>query len=277
VLAVDLQGRGAATADQLYHRLSWFMLPFDLSEVLQILDSARRGGIVERLGHDLDAFGKPISEEWFLTEEGKKLKRPRALSLPDLGRGVIGSTAGTSTVFSSIKGTVLGAAPYLAVVLGAKLDVTTEVSLASVIAGGAVLGVTLWNGVHGDLKLQAAARSWPRMREKRPRRYVYQLSRARLAFIPAVLAILYVILAAGVVLSFGVWEIAAAAAATAISAIVFYLSALRKLRKAWSGDHKDLNAWEWTWRLRGPASQIPSVPVEDGQKDGAVNARESTG
>jgi hypothetical protein len=273
VLAVDLKGRGVATADQLFHRLSWFMLPFTRGEIWQILESARRAGIVTRMGDNVDALGRPVSEEWALTEEGRKLKRPRALSLPDLGLNAIRSRAGFSTVFSSTKDLLLGTLPFLTIFLGAKLDLAAEGRWVSVIAGAVVLGTTLVNGAIGDLKLQAAAQSWPRMREERPARYRFQLSRRRLAFIPGSMIVLYAIGAAGVLLLLPWWRILIAAAIAVIAACFVYLFSLRKMRKAWSGKHEDLLSWEQKWRLRGPAIDPtpPDREAEKGSADVAVN------
>jgi hypothetical protein len=259
VLATDLKMRGAATVDQLYHRLSWFMLPFDLIEVLQILESARRNGLVKLLGDDLDVLGKCVSEEWALTEEGAKLKRPRALALPDLSWGVIHSTPGISTVFTSAKDLLLGLVPFLAL-FGASLDVLEEQRLIIAAASGVVLGVVLWNGIRGDRKLQAAARSWPRMQEKRQARYEYQLNPGRLGFLPAMLALLYLAIALGGTLAFSFWKIAVGAGAVLVLFGVIYIFTLRKLRKDWSNPRLDLCAWELKWHLRGGATQ-PASPA----------------
>jgi len=269
VLAVDLKARGAATADQLYHRLSWFMLPFDRDEVVQILDSARRSGIVKSLGDEVDASGRPVSGEWVLTEEGQKLKRPRALALPDLGRDALGSTAGFSTAFTSIKGLLLGATPYLGIYLGIKLDIEEVGRLTSTAVGAAVLGTVLVNGVIGDLKLREAARSWPRLAEKRPARYLYQSSRARLAFLPTVMIVVYLTGAAGLLLHASWWHIAAAMMGEIFAASLIYLGCLRHLRQAWSDKDKDLLCWEQKWRLRGPWEA--TVPLADQGAGVAVN------
>lgn len=260
VLAIDLRARGAGTADQLYHRLSWFMLPFDRDEIVQILESARRNGIIRLLGDELDALGTPVTGEWVLTEAGQKLKRPRALALPDLGREALGGTAGFSTAFTSVKGLLLGAAPYLGIYLGVKFDVAEVTKLTLAAVGALILGTVLVNGIIGDLKLREAARSWPRMREKRHARYLYQLSLARLAFIPVVMIVVYLTGAAGLLVSADWWRIVGAAVVEILIAVLVYLRCLRSLRQAWSDNDRDLLCWEQKWRLRGPWE--PAVPPQ---------------
>jgi hypothetical protein len=253
VLAIDLKARGGASAEQLYHRLSWFMLPFNRNEIFQILDSARRNGIVKQLDDGLDAFGRVISGEWVLTEDGGKLKRPRALALPDLGRGAVSSsTAGFSTAFTSIKGLLLGLAPYLTVLFGVRLDSHHMARWILAVAGALVLGIVLGNGVVGDLKLREAARSWPRMREKRPSRHKYQLSRARLVFIPAAMGVVYLTAAVGLVLSVAMWKIAIPCIGEILVVVFIYLDSLLPMRQEWSQGDRDLLLWEEKWRLRGP-------------------------
>jgi hypothetical protein len=260
VLAIDLKARGAGTTDQLYHRLSWFMLPFERDEIDQILESARRNGIIRLLGDAVDALGNPVTGEWVLTEAGQKLKRPRALALPDLGRGALGSSAGFSTAFTSVKGLLLGAAPYLGIYLGVKFDVAEVTKLTLVAVGALILGTVLVNGMIGDLKLREAARSWPRMQEKRHARYLYQLSLARLAFIPAMMIVVYLTGAAGLLLGADWWWIVGVAVVELLIAVLVYLGCLRSLRRAWSANDKDLLSWEQKWRLRGPWE--PPVPPQ---------------
>jgi hypothetical protein len=251
VLAIDLKARGAATAEQLYHRLSWFMLPFERSEVLQILDSARRSGVIERLGDARDALGGEVSEEWFPTEEGMKLKRPRSLSLPDLGRSVVGSSAGFSTVFTSTKEVLLALVSVLALA-GTNVKFVSDQDWVLMLASAMALIAALVDGILGDLKLRAAVRSWPRMREKRRARHAYQLSRQRLVFLPAVVIGFYLIIAVGILLPVSWLKAGIGSVVLLLLAAAFYRFSLRGLRKAWSGDDKDLLAWEWAWLLRKP-------------------------
>jgi hypothetical protein len=262
VLAVDLKGRGSATLHQLYHRLSWFMLPFNLGELLQILESARRSGLVERVRSERDALGREIAEEWSVTEEGRKLERPRALALPDMGRDVVGKTAEFSTSFSR-KGVFFAVLPFATALIGLKFDQATALRLAAVLGGATLLAVTLWHGMLGDLKLQAAVLSWPRLFKMRPARYAYQLSLKRLFFLPALLSLLYVFVAIGVLIQLSAWKVALGFVAVGVLSLLFYWSSLRQLRKKWSHKAADRRLWEAKWRLRGSAGEIGALPNGD--------------
>jgi hypothetical protein len=202
-----------------------------------------------------DAFGREIAEEWSVTEAGRKLERPRALALPDMGRDVIGKTAEFSTAFSR-KGVFFTALPFVTALIGLKFDQTTALRLAAVLGGAALLVVTLWHGMLGDLKLQAAVLSWPRLLKMRPARYTYQLSLRRLVFLPVLLSLLYVAVAVGVLIQLSAWKVALGIVAVGVLSLLFYWSSLRRLRKEWSHKTADRLLWEAQWRLRGSAGEI---------------------
>lgn len=248
VLAIDLTDRGAATKEQLYHRLSWFMLPFERDEIDELLDSGRRAGIVECRKGTEDAFGGK-RDEWFLTEKGEKLKRPRALSLPDLGARAVGQRAGLTTVFTSAKGVALAAFPYIALGGVGIKDPSLLTKIAVVIAGLGVLLAVLGAGVLGDLRLRAAARSWPRLLEKRPARFMFQLNYMRMAFMPLALLSVY---AVGAISLFDA-ELAGMVAAVLLIALFVHLQWVWPTRLAWDNPDKDLACWEKEWRARGSA------------------------
>ena len=248
ILATDLQRRGSATVEQLYQRLSWFYLPFDRKEIGQLIESAQRGGYIERETDAVDSRGRQVSDRWGLTEKGEKLKRPRALSLPDLGQGAFGNRAGYSTVFGSVKGMLLAVVPYLALtglnIKEKQLPLVGE--LAGVLAGLIVLATVLATGIRGDLRLRAAALSWPRLKEKRNARFRFQLSYMRMAFLPALLVSVYLV---GAVVIFSRPAAALLGVGLSIGLFVWALW-MWPLRQAWSGPGKDVVQWKWEWRRR---------------------------
>lgn len=244
ILVSDLKRRGAATAEQLYFRLSWFMLPFNHGEIGQLIECAQAGGYIERQEKAIDAKGNGVSDRWAPTEAGEKLKRPRALSLPDLGNRAIGEHAGLSTVFGSVKGVVLAVLPYVVLTgVSSQERLHTYGEIAAVVGALVVLVTVLGKGVMGDLRLRAAAMSWPRLERERPCRYRFQVSYARMGFIPAVLLSVYL---TGALAVFDVSAAALLAAALVVGLYVYAAWAV-PLQRAWSAEDEDVEKWKEVW------------------------------
>jgi hypothetical protein len=226
------------------------MLPFNHAEIEQLIDSTRRAGVVECINTTENQRGCKPSGEWMTTEEGRKLKRPRALSLPDLGRDAISQGGGLTTVFGSVKGVVLGAIPFLTLLGAGKSDLATETKWAVMIAGLAVLLIVLGNGVLGDLRLRAATRSWPRLENERGKRFEFQLSYRRMAFIPALLLCPYVVVAV-MVLDPGLPTVVAVLLGLGtLLLLAIWWKNVRRRRDEWNADDQDPKKWRDEWRRR---------------------------
>jgi hypothetical protein len=79
-LLIELVDRGSATIDELMSRqLRVLDLPLDRIELVAVVESARRRGLVRALDEPTRADGSPAAEiEWAATEEGRK-RVPRVL------------------------------------------------------------------------------------------------------------------------------------------------------------------------------------------------------
>jgi hypothetical protein len=82
-LAAELNDRGAATVEELYLRFDCFLLPLRKDEIKQVLESARREGLVAEVPGKRDGYGDEVSDQWTTTDKGRKLHRPRTLALPE--------------------------------------------------------------------------------------------------------------------------------------------------------------------------------------------------
>jgi hypothetical protein len=244
-LAAELEERGAATVEELYLRFDCFLLPLERQEIKQVLESARREGLVAEVPDERDGYGEQVTEQWTTTEKGRKRGRPRTLALPDLGYLIIGEHDRMVKAFDMVKTGATVAIPGLAL-FGidqlAPSDTTKWVAFAA--AGAAILSVIAY-GLSGELDLRAAAASWPRLEEVRPDRCAYQKSWPCMVSVPAFIAAVYA--AAGLWLGLGFfdwWVYAVAAVLTG----VFYLWRVFPMYRAWHRIDPGRCRTEWTRR-----------------------------
>src|SRR5260221_5333919 len=191
-LAAELNDRGAASVEELYLRFDCFLLPLERDEIKQVLESARREGVVAEVSDKRDGYGGEVWDQWTTTDKGKKLRRPRTLALPDLGYLVLGEHDGRVKAFDIGKTVVTMAVPVLALLGIHSLDPGTVTKWATFAGAGAVILWMLVYAIKGELDLRAAAAAWPRLRHTRRKRWDYQMSRLRIAFLPAVVAVVYI-------------------------------------------------------------------------------------
>lgn len=244
-LATELNDRGAATVEELYLRFDCFLLPLETGEIRQVLESARREGVVAEVSDKRDGYGGEVSDQWTTTDKGKKLRRPRTLALPDLGYLLLGEHDRTVKAFNVGKTVVTMAIPVFALVGIHHLDKGPAAKWAAFGGVGAVILLMFAYGLRGELDLRAAAASWPRLIETRQKRWEYQMSWFCMAFLPALLATVY--LAAGLWLGLGrfPWPVYVVAA---LAAGAIYVKKVWPLYHAWHRTDPALCRHEWSER-----------------------------
>lgn len=258
-LAAELKDRGAATVEELYLRFDCFLLPLERQEIRQILESARREGLVAEVPDERDGYGEQVAEQWTLTEKGQKLGRPRTLALPDLGYLIIGEHDRTVKAFDVGKTVATAAIPVLALLGIDKLDPGTAAKWVAFAGAGAAIAAFVAYGLKGELDLRAAAASWPRLKETRRERWDYQMSWPCVAWLPGVLATAY--LAAGLYLAFGFFPWWVYAVATALAA-GFYFKTVLPMYRAWHRTDPGRCRREWQRRGDEVVEAPPASPAE---------------
>lgn len=256
-LAAELNDRGAATVDELYLRFDCFLLPLERGEIMQVLESARREGFVAEVSDERDGYGAEVSEQWTTTEKGRKLRRPRALALPDLGYLLVGERDRAAKAFDVGKTLATVAIPALALAGIERLD-PGDLTKWAVFAGvGVAILSMIAYGLKGELDLRAAADSWPRLQAVRPERFAFQMSWIRAVYLPAFIAAVYI--AVGLGLGFGAAEWWVYAAALALAAVIYFALVL-PLYTAWHGKDPDRCRDEWVKRGDEAALQASLTP-----------------
>lgn len=244
-LAAELNDRGAATVEELYLRFDCFLLPLEAEEIRQVLESARREGVVAEVSDRRDGYGADVANQWTTTDKGKKLHRPRTLALPDLGYLLFGEHDRTVKAFDIGKTVVTMAIPIFALVGIHHLDKGATAKWAAFGGVGAVILLMFAYGLRGEFDLRSAAASWPRLKETRQKRWEYQMSWFCMAFLPGLLATVY--LAVGLWLWLGefLWPVYAAAS---LAAAVIYMRKVWPLYHAWHRTDPNLCRDEWSDR-----------------------------
>jgi hypothetical protein len=252
-LAAELNDRGAATVEELYLRFDCFSLPLEKGEIKQVLESARREGVVAEVSDERDGYGVEVSDQWTTTDKGKKLSRPRTLALPDLGYLLFGEHDRTVKAFDIGKTAVTMALPALALLGIHSLDPGTVTKWAAFGGAGVVIGWMLAYALRGELDLRAAAASWTRLKESRRSRWDYQMSRLRMGYLPAVVAVIYVCVGLWLGLGLFPWWVYAAGAAVIVAV---YLTEIHPLYRAWHRTDPDLCRKEWKERGDTAAARV---------------------
>ena len=241
-----MNDRGAATVEELYLRFDCFLLPLGRDEIKQVLESARREGLVAEVGDKRDGYGEEVSDQWTTTEKGKKLHRPRTLALPDLGYLIVGEHDRTAKAFDLGKTLVTIAVPVLALFGIHQWDPSMVTKWAAFGGVGVAIISMLVYALNGELDLRAAASSWPRLEKVREKRWEYQRSWPCMVYLPVFIATVYT--AVGLWLAFGFFPVWAYAA-VALPAAVIYLTAVWPLYHGWHS--VDPGACRKTWKERG--------------------------
>lgn len=246
-LAAELNDRGAATVDELYLRFDCFLLPLTHKEIRQVLESARREGLVAEVADAWDGYGEPVAGQWTMTEKGRRLRRPRALALPDLGHLLFDENDRAAKFFDLGKTIITVLVPILALVGIERLEANEAGKWAAFAGVGVVLGWMVLYGLRAELDLRAAADSWPRLQQERKARRRYQMSWIRTAYLPTALAAAYAAAGLGVGLGFPpAWWYATAALALALG--VLYILLVLPLYRAWHGVDPQICRDEWIAR-----------------------------
>jgi hypothetical protein len=144
--------------------------PLGEAEIADVMESARRRGLVEPLDQSKDAYGVAVDEiEWAPTDRGRELKQPRGLTIKDFFNYLVEALPGGKAVATTAVSAagVLLTLPVLASLFNehqARHASSDADARPYVIAGAAVVlfmvGVMLWRGMQGDANLRHAARAW---------------------------------------------------------------------------------------------------------------------
>lgn len=249
VLLPHLQVQGASSTAEIKRRgLSLFGLALDDDEVVDVLELARRNGLVEPFDQSCDAYDSRINIiEWSPTHRGEKLVAPTGMSVKDLRNYLIAVLPIGSKAVHTILGLVgvLLVIPFFGSLFGKK-PLTSSASPDArtyLIAAGLFIALivvlVIHRGLDGDRQLRCAARSWQRLKDTWPNFWRWQVNPLR----PwAVLTAIGIYLA-GLILRFTVHP------PNLLITVMFALSGV---------------IWAVVWTLRIvslPDSSPPAVPV----------------
>jgi hypothetical protein len=163
--AADLRTIGASTTREMEAAsVGMFKLPANTDELTELVEIARRLGVVERRERR-----SRTEVEWVLSQQGQELPAPRSLDVSQ----VILSVA---RLADPARKQAVDWLPTIALLLGVGAATTTSAkSEAAATAAGAVsialLTVVLAVHARGELGLRSAARSWPRLNQEREATY----------------------------------------------------------------------------------------------------------
>jgi hypothetical protein len=177
-----------------------FSLRFHPKETEDIIESARREGLVEPLYHPRDAYERDVTQtEWMPTARGRELKRPHGLTPTDFKTSLVDSLPVGGKVVTGLFG--LAGLVLTLPVLGALFNthsahpaktvspqagsVATDIRPVVIAAAGGLvflLGVMLLRGFNGDSDLRHAAKVWARLGTSRSEFVAWQTSKARPLF-----------------------------------------------------------------------------------------------
>jgi hypothetical protein len=238
------------TAELGGHRIGWFLLACADHEVEQIVESARRHGIIVPLAEP--STSDPALPRWIAAEAGRKLPFPRNTAPGDL-------SAHLPSALERVRALVTGwSAAALAVIAAAGVGagvVTSQIAIAGGIA--AVVALVAAAGVRAERDLQAAAHAWPRLKAERPNRWRWQTmpGRSEVTAVGTFSAISLVLLA----WILGLDSVAGkactvAGAAVAVITALIYLCRIRPVSKAWR-DEVGLSS-KWSRRGRSLKGRV---------------------
>jgi hypothetical protein len=255
-LAAELNDRGAATVEELYLRFDCFLLPLGMDEIRQVLESARREGLVAEVPDKRDGYGAEVADQWTTTERGQKRSRPRTFALPDLGYLILGEHDSAVKVFDVGKTLVTAAIPVLALLGIERLDPGAVTKWAAYVGIGALILWIVAYGLRGELDLRAAAASWPRLKETRRARWNYQMSWPCMAYLPAFMAVVYIGVGLWLAVGLFAWWVYGLAL---LAAAAIYLIEVRPLYLAWHKTDPKLCRNEWKRRGEAAAATVKAA------------------
>ncbi|HWI96630.1 MAG TPA: hypothetical protein VNS60_11245 [Solirubrobacterales bacterium] len=178
VLLPHLQVQGASSTAEIKRRgISLFGLALNDDEVVDVLELARRNGLVEPFDQSSDAYDNRISAvEWSPTHRGEKLGPPTGMSVKDLRDYLIAVLPiGSKAIHSilALAGALL-VVPFFGSLFGQK-PLTSSASpdaRAYMMAAGLLIALmivlVIHRGLEGDRQLRCAARSWQRLKATWP-------------------------------------------------------------------------------------------------------------
>jgi hypothetical protein len=179
VLLPQLAQREAKTIEEIVAGgLSVFRLKLEPNELRDLLELARRRGLIEPLGSIQDVYGDAIEDtQWLPSQLGRELKRPTAVTvgavLGDLRKMLPAGTKTAPVLASGLAGLAV-VLPFIGPLVGVSsspqsdgMSTKTWVIVAAGI-GLLCLGIALQRGMRGDAQLRHAARAWERLHKTWP-------------------------------------------------------------------------------------------------------------
>jgi hypothetical protein len=236
-LVHSLDDWGAGHVDSMAGKLAWFYLHLTAGEAKHLVESARRHGVVRRVGDPKNVHGTEVDPQWIPTERGLKLALPRGASTGDLWNATLAIVDQIRVAFKDSWALLVLIAGLFSIQLATGDTLGGWLILAiGVIICALVLGV----GLSGELDLKAMAMSWPRLEVYRPARYVWQTSTLRpwLEFVTR----LGLAAGAGVTILAGAnewdwWPVGLVATALfGVITYVVYRIKVRPIRKLWEAE-----------------------------------------
>ncbi len=212
-LISHLEAFGAESVSEIRRqRFSCFGLPLTEGEIQTLVESTRRHGLVEPLGHDRTASGSPIRmDEWIPTKRGRRIKPVRTLAPRHLLLSMRDIANPARQFFSAW----ISIATLVASLVLVKLSEPSPALRAAIVgvSSALVLYFVLVRAITTEYSLRAAARAWPRLDNARPAQYRWHT--VALRFWPGPIA-LSLLGAAAVVVVLVDWVPAAALAAVGL-------------------------------------------------------------
>jgi hypothetical protein len=172
---------GAQSIDEIAKAgAGWFYVTFTRNEVVELIELARRRGLVEPLGQRLDAYGRHIpASEWAPTAAGAAVGIYRGLGAGDLV-AYLWDAARLGLSAKEAIGLLAAFALFLAGVSASAFSNVHLLVRVLIVAVGSlpVWGFLIGRGMRGNLALAAAAQSWPRGKKLFPEYIDWQKANA---------------------------------------------------------------------------------------------------
>jgi len=173
-----LSDRGTMTREEIQGAgISLFKLPLEDNEVVDLLELARRQGLV-RAQRGSDAYGVEVQGEWGVTGRGREVRPPTGLTVKDARTYIVGVTPFGSKLTTVVQA-LLGALPIAALLKISDEDVLGKGALVAGCILALLLLLVLYFGFQGDLRLRRAAIAWQRYKDVWPVSHHWQLSLMR--------------------------------------------------------------------------------------------------
>jgi hypothetical protein len=193
LLCARIQKHNGQTLDELEGHMGWFYLSLTRNEGACVVQSAKRAGfIAPEDPHAADMSTIPDPRRcWVITDTGAKKAGtvdPRGGGLKDLVARIV-PTARES--YARAKAAIDIGGVILVGALGTNLAVhpgSLRAQLLVIVGVWAFFAALTWGAVSDERVLTAMARSWPRLRDYRPKRYAFETMTLRTPLPYAILA-----------------------------------------------------------------------------------------